>query len=388
MSRYHGYLKTAAAALTPYDGAMPLAHYLKAFFAQRKQMGSRDRRLVTSLCYASFRLSRYAAERTLEERVLLAAHLPGIWPPEALQAVATDWQQLQAQGVELPDASKHAPLLFAPAEWLSAGAAAHSLAAAMLQQPALFLRIRPGGQQAAVQWLQQHEIAFRSLGDDCLQLPNGTQLNGFALNKWAVVQDASSQQTGRLLLAWLQQHQLPIPATVWDCCAASGGKSIMLADHWPGLSLTVSDIRPSILHNLQLRFAEAGLAQPRSAVLDLAQQPALPWKHRFDMVLADVPCSGSGTWARTPEQAAFFSETQLHTFHEKQYRIAAQATKALKPGGLLVYITCSVFAAENEAVVQRLCDSAGLQLIEQLLIDGTAGSADCMFIALLQKQAS
>lgn len=388
MSRFQGYLKTAAAALSHYDGAKPLAHYLKTLFAQRKQMGSRDRRLVTALCYAIFRLGRYAAERTLEERLLLAAHLPGIWPPEALQALATEWQQLRAQGVELPHISKHAHLLFAPAEWLSAGVAAHSLAAAMLQQPALFLRIRPGAQKTTVQWLQQHNIAFRSVGDNCLQLPNGTQLTGFPLNKWAVVQDASSQETGRVLQAWLQQHQLPIPAAVWDCCAASGGKSIMLADQWPGLSLTVSDIRPSILHNLRLRFAEAGLAQPQSAVLDLAQQPALPWKQRFDMVLADVPCSGSGTWARTPEQAAFFSETQLPTFHEKQYRIAAYTSKALKPGGLLVYITCSVFAAENEAVVKRLCGSAGLRLIEQRLIDGTANAADCMFIALLQMPAS
>lgn len=388
MSRYHGYIKTAAAALTPYDGTMPLAHYLKAFFAHRKQMGSRDRRLVTSLCYGCFRLGRYAAERTLEERLLLAAHLPGIWPAEALQALATEWQLLQAQGVELPDASKHAPLLFAPAEWLSAGAAVPRLAAAMLQQPALFLRIRPGAQQATVQWLQQHEIAFRIFGDDCLQLPNGTQLTGFALNKWAVVQDASSQQTGRLLNSWIQKHQLPTPARVWDCCAASGGKSIMLADQWPGLSLTVSDIRPSILHNLQRRFAEAGLAQPPSAVINLAQQPTLPWKQPFDMVLADVPCSGSGTWARTPEQGAFFDERQLHAFHDKQYRIAAQASEALKHGGLLVYITCSVFAAENEAVVKKLTDSSNLEVLEDQLIDGTAKAADSMFIALLKKQAS
>ncbi|MCU0333695.1 MAG: Fmu (Sun) domain-containing protein [Chitinophagaceae bacterium] len=388
MSRYHGYLKTAATALTNYSGESPLSHYLKSFFALRKQMGSRDRRMVAGLCYAFFRLGRYCSQLPVEDRLLLAAHLPGIWPADALLAIAVDWRELQAAGVHLPEPARDADQLFAKRQWLSKGMEIGKLAAAMLQQPALFLRLRPGGEKAAEQWLQQRGIPFARLGNSCLQLPNGAQLTGFELNNWAVVQDASSQQTGHLLLRWLQKHQLLLPGRVWDCCAASGGKSIMLLDQVPQVSLTVSDIRPSILHNLQQRFAAAGLPRPASALLDLEQEPALPWKKPFDLVLADVPCSGSGTWARTPEQRTFFKEELLQVFHEKQYRIAACAGRALPPGGLLFYITCSVFAMENEAVVERLCNNGAFVPLEQQMIDGTGLAADSMFVALLQKQSA
>jgi 16S rRNA (cytosine967-C5)-methyltransferase len=84
-------------------------------------------------------------------------------------------------------------------------------------------------------------------------------------------------------------------------------------------------------------------------VLDATQ--ALPFAHRFDRILLDVPCSGTGTLGRNPEIKWRLAPADLEDLHRRQAALLANARTALAPGGLLVYSTCSLEPEENEAVV-------------------------------------
>jgi 16S rRNA (cytosine967-C5)-methyltransferase len=251
----------------------------------------------------------------------------------------------------------------------------------MLQQPYLFIRYRKKPEQLR-KLLQAKNIPFTQINESCFSLPNATKLQDFLPEKDYVIQDASSQKTGEFFAPQKGESW-------WDCCAGAGGKSLLLKDLQPSLSLTVSDRRATILHNLKERFHLYFNDAPKMLVLDMTDENQLNKqlnKQQFDCIICDVPCSGSGTWARTPEQLYFFEETKLADFHTMQKTIATHALQFLKPNGKLIYLTCSVLKNENEAVVADLVANADLVLEQQQLINGIAIKADSMFAAVLRKK--
>ena len=162
----------------------------------------------------------------------------------------------------------------------------------------------------------------------------------------------------------------------------------MLKDLQPGVQLTVSDKRQTILRNLVDRFSLYKHQQPTKYVLDAADEHELQSKlgdRQFDNIICDAPCSGSGTWARTPEQLFFFKEEYISDFASLQQTIAGNTVRFLKSGGRLIYITCSVFRKENEAVVDAVIEQHKLTIEHQELINGTERKADSMYIAVLRK---
>ena len=100
------------------------------------------------------------------------------------------------------------------------------------------------------------------------------------------------------------------------------------------------------------------------------------------MIIADVPCSGSGTWARTPEQLYFFKEDKIEYYNKLQKNILSGVIPFMKPGGSLLYITCSVFSKENEEVVNYIVENHKLKLVKMELITGYKEKADTLFVAL------
>ncbi|EMI16150.1 RNA methylase, NOL1/NOP2/sun family [Rhodopirellula maiorica SM1] len=169
------------------------------------------------------------------------------------------------------------------------------------------------------------------------------------------VQDAGSL----LALAALQAHQTDALKNqiVCDLCAAPGGKAtaILEALENPGFLLANEPIRsrvPALLHNLSRtgsnRFAISQLDPD-----DLAKKLT----GCFDVVVVDAPCSGQALLSRKRQSISALSPHQIEHSASRQQRILSAATRLLRPGGKLVYSTCTFAAAENEAQIDGLMDS-------------------------------
>ncbi|GAB3432675.1 RsmB/NOP family class I SAM-dependent RNA methyltransferase [Niabella aquatica] len=372
INRFRSHLNTALSIIELYKGEPPFAHFIKKYFSAHKKFGSKDRREITALCYCFFRLGKSYPRLSTEQKVIKGYQLSKeSWPEEW-----ADFFTACDLPVEEPEA------IFPFKSDVSTGIDRAAFERSHLIQPDLFLRIRPGYEQVVKVKLLSANIDVEITGKT-VRMPNSTRINHIiTLNKEAVVQDLSSQETGMFLeKGGTGAPDFPSAMAVWDCCAASGGKSILVKDIYPHILLTVSDVRPSIIFNLKKRFAEAGIKNYNAFVADTAT--ASP-NGCFDLIIADVPCSGSGTWARTPEQLSFFKETRIDEYAALQTAITTNAIRYLKPGGYLLYITCSVFKKENELQVEAL-QAMGMLLVLQKALKGYHKKADTMFAALLRR---
>jgi 16S rRNA (cytosine967-C5)-methyltransferase len=377
---------TAITILQGYNGSLPFHHYIKHHFNAHKKYGSKDRKQIGNLCYQYFRLGHALPDSPLPEKVLLGFFLCQQQSSPLLENLRPDLNG----SIHLSIKEKLALLKLKPSDLfpfmdaLGPSVDKEAFPLSMLVQPLLFLRLRPGKEEQVQQKLSAAGIAFTALNKHCLALPNTAKVDTLIkLNEEAVVQDASSQQVGDFFLQYrptLPNGQYP---AVWDCCAASGGKSILLHDVWQGrCSLTVTDIRSSILFNLSQRFQQAGILHYDSFVADLAE--GAPGNHAYDAIICDAPCTGSGTWSRTPEQLCFFKPAAITEYAQLQKKIITHAITQLKPGGIFYYITCSVFTQENEDNV-AFAQQLGLQLLDAQLIAGWEKQADSMFVAVFRK---
>ena len=123
----------------------------------------------------------------------------------------------------------------------------------------------------------------------------------------------------------------------------------------------------------------------RSYCMDVAQPGSVVKHAPFDAVLADVPCSGSGNWNRSPEQFYFFTKQKSTHYSSLQQQVGQNAIRNCKPGGREYYITCSLFHNENVQVVKSLIENESISLHEQHLVDASMYGGDYMFIAILEK---
>lgn len=388
MSRYYSYINTAKQILGAYDGNVPFASFIRTYFSQHKKYGSKDRKMITHLCYCYFRLGGLIQHAAVEEKILAALFLCSSESNDVLQLLKPEWNE-QVQ-LSIADKLRLAGInstndLFPFVHELSSGIDAVAFSISHLIQPDLFLRSRPGKKEQVMKHLQTAGLSFQLLNDDCIALPNGTKVETIIeLNKDAVVQDYSSQRVGEFL-KMVKPSDSNLKLSVWDCCAASGGKSIMTKDILREIELTVSDVRESILQNLKKRFAEAGINNYKSFVSDLTTNDNRLPANDYQLIIADVPCSGSGTWGRTPEYLSFFKKEQIDTYSQLQKKIATNVLKQVKPGSYFLYITCSVYQKENEEVVTAIQQQCNMQLIEMKLLEGYRQKADTMFAALLKK---
>jgi 16S rRNA (cytosine967-C5)-methyltransferase len=279
---------------------------------------------------------------------------------------------------------------------------AESILAANNEHPPMALRV-----DAAQLNVEEFLRSWRALGREAravpwregavvLERPVAVQvLPGF--DSGAVsVQDCGAQLAAPLLEARAGMRVL-------DACAAPGGKTLHIAQRTPDLAeLVAADDDPLRLARVRENLARAG----RPAVLltaDLRTRPESLAPESFDRVLVDAPCSATGVIRRHPDIKLLRRATDIEAFASTQRAILATAFELLRPGGRLVYCTCSILPAENEAVVcgflrgepravlagwpEGLVPPPGLKAREagwQLLPGGEAGT-DGFYYACLHK---
>ncbi len=392
MSRYHAWINTARNLLAGYRGEEPFPAALKKYFAAHKNAGSRDRKAIAHLCYCFFRTGNLTEALPPEERLVAGVFLCAAGPDPILEAMQPDWNAAAAAAFEqkcaLLNIEARPELIFPWSAALSTVIAYKDYCLSFLQQPDLFIRIRPGYRTSVLQRLEKAGVIFKQVADDCLALPNATRVETLLqTDREVVVQDRSSQQVLQLAADVLPSagDSAEKSIKVWDCCAGSGGKSIMACDLFGRIELTVSDIRESILLNLRKRFESAGIKNYRAFTADLAAGKAVPADSSFNLIIADVPCTGSGTWGRSPEQLYYFKEEKITQYAALQQKIVSSVWPALKPGGFLLYSTCSVFETENEGVVEYMKTKFHPVSVRMEWLKGYTQKADSMFAAILRK---
>lgn len=160
------------------------------------------------------------------------------------------------------------------------------------------------------------------------------------------VQDEGSQLIAHLVAAAPGQ-------AVWDYCAGAGGKTLAIAASMLNQGrIIATDTISWRLQRSRERLKRAGVHNVECHVLD---ETTHKWvkrqQEKFDRVLIDVPCSGSGTWRRNPDLKWRLTEDGFQELLVTQAEILKKAAKLVKPGGRLIYSTCSLFEAENQAQI-------------------------------------
>lgn len=270
-----------------------------------------------------------------------------------------------------------------PAWWLEQLRAAYpdqwmALAESVNQRPPMTLRVNPKriSVEQYLQALANAGLAGTRIGEQAVRLARAfpvSQVPGFAEG------DVSVQDAGAQLAAPL--CEVSDGMQVLDACAAPGGKT--------GHLLELADIHVTAVESDAARAARihdnlARLEQRADVVVGDASRPKDWWDGQpFDRILADVPCSASGIVRRHPDIRWLRRETDIAKLMTEQRRIVSQLWPLLKPGGILVYVTCSIFPTEGEEQARwfgaQLPDAIRLQAPGQLLpgikAPETAGSA-------------
>ena len=287
-------------------------------------------------------------------------------PPWLANAIAHDWPN-QAEAVMAAD-NLEPPLMLRANRRVTTRAA-------------LLERLHLDGQTASAHpWLA-----------DAIVLPNGgevTRLPGFAAGEFAV-QDGAAQAAADLLDAQPGQRVL-------DACAAPGGKACHLLER-TDLSLVALDADPRRMRRIGENLERLGL-HAELRVGD-ASNPQAWWDGvPFDRILIDAPCSATGVLRRRPDVRLHRRESDVATLAAQQQGILRGLWPLLKPGGRLLYATCSLLRAENEAAIEALLAVAGdARVVPLTLPAGQAatrgwqilpgdGGLDGMYYAALVKQ--
>jgi 16S rRNA (cytosine967-C5)-methyltransferase len=366
---------------------------VQAIVEALSRKGAGEPRLQALLWCALYALDsgRYAPYTVVDQAVRAVALLE-LWPARGyvnglLRSFLRERDALERRIAADPQALYQHPLWWIEALQRSCPEDWRAVLAAGNTHPPMCLRVnrRRTTTAAYAERLAAEGIAARGIGDAGLLLAKAVpveRLPGFAAGDVSV-QDAGAQRAAALL-------ELAPGQRVLDACAAPGGKSAHI--------LETADVTLTALDTDATRATriEAGLARLRlAASVRVADCTALEawWDGQpFERILADVPCSGSGVARRHPDIKWLRWAQDLPAFARRQVAILDALWFALAPGGKLLYVTCSMFAEENGAVVDTFC--ARTPRARRVALPGGAPAQllpdsehDGFYFALLEKAA-
>ncbi|MFZ9296520.1 MAG: hypothetical protein ACO259_09980, partial [Bacteroidia bacterium] len=324
-------LKVVQSILEGYDYQKAFHLHFAHLCQQNRNWGSKDRKIYKAICYAYFRLGHLSSKCTLEEGILMAV--------KGLNDGFADIDQKS---------------IFPYTELCTDKLSALRWYDCLLQQKPVYLSVHPKHLASVKQFIHNNGMTCVYEQGNCIGLAPNTACDELIQRGWAWVMDKASQTIA-------SQVDIQTNDTVWDACSGAGGKALYLTAFKPGpFHLTCSDKRLSILDNLKERFKTLQFQQPKVELADLTKGFQLP--NAYDVIVLDVPCTGSGTWGRTPEHIAHFDLQSIQSYQVLQQNIFAEVIKHLKPNGRLYYMTCSVFKAENEDNINYWAKHYDLQI--------------------------
>ncbi len=412
-----------------FGGGRPADRALSVYFRENRQCGSRDRQLISETVFGVFRnwgVLRFLLTPERRQAVMDGSAAPGSRELEQLIFGAafldrTDFPAIKLLARQLgigrlENCSSYVGRCrelwslwgveheFSSAdqlpEWIAGYTAPdfplEKYAVSLTRRPPMWLRFQTPDRDETIKALaaMDMDIVLHERIADAAAVRNA-RVNLFTLEEFRSgkfeVQDLASQVIG-LAAA-------PKSGERWfDCCAGAGGKTLQLASIMKRKGTVVaSDIRSYKLDDLRKRSRRAGF--PNIMTREWNGRPLSAKQANFDGVLVDAPCSCSGVWRRNPDGCWTLKESEIAEMASLQSSILAAASAGVKPGGVLVYATCSIFTAENEDVVRGFLASHPDFVLEEFEnpLDGerVAGGmlqvypgdddCDCMFAARMRR---
>ena len=321
----------------------------------RSRLKSRDQDMALLLEIGFFQLTEMdiPAHAAVSETVAVARRRGKPWAAKLINAVLRRFQRDSAACLQAVDADP-ARQASVP-DWLLAHLRRdwpddwQALLAAQNTRAPMTLRVnrRRTSRDAYLERLAAEGIGARALAgfEDALVLDNAvavSALPGFAAGDCSV-QDAVAQWAAPLLAATEGDRVL-------DACAAPGGKAAHVLEH-AQVSLLAADIDAERLQRVEETCARLGLSAT-VRVADASDPGQWPAQERFDRILIDAPCSGTGVIRRHPDIKWLRREADIAHLAVRQRALLDTLWPRLAPGGRLVYCTCSVLRAENESVIE------------------------------------
>ena len=419
-----------------------LDRFLSSYWRENRQFGSRDRRLFSESIFAFFRFYGWlkmlltAEERTLLEQGFsrqlagrsVAILLAGAWQLENLEPEPA--HLLLAKEFELPALTGREKVVENNPDWRRERFAliAENLTGRTFELPAWEL-LQSSWSLEFLQDMEDMTAYFAKLAERpplWLRVQNAPVENviqelaraGLSVKRHEKLANALAVVSGSVNLYTLPAYRegrvevqdlaSQVIAAVcdprkgerwWDCCAGAGGKTLALAELMQRTGKVVAgDIRSYKLDDLKKRARRSGFPNIETRPWDGNKVP--PRKSAsFDGILIDAPCSCSGVWRRNPDGRWNSSAEEVEKVTAIQRNVLENVLNALRPGGVLVYATCSVFEAENSAMIrdflarhaefelEPFADPLTGRMTDGMLkISGAISDSDSMFAARLRRK--
>ena len=391
--REESLIRKVKAITEGYTFTQPFANYLKEHFKNHPEMGARDRRETRGWSFNLLRIGNNLMELPFENRLSAACFLCSndIYP--SLSYLLKNYSAFQEGDLKKPldvkinivqeKYSSFMPdKIFQMVEHLTPQIPKKEWFLSFLKKPKVWIRIRKNFRDDIIDELKEKNISFTP-DDDPLILsfePDVSLDKTIAYQKgFFEVQDKFSQLTREYFQPKANEYW-------WDACAGAGGKSLLLNEETANIRIFATDIRENILKTYVERMKKSGYPASETNILDLSSPLTNFSGKNFDGIITDVPCSGSGTWSRSPEWLLEIPDKKLAEHYiPLQRKIVSNVIPYLKAGFPLIYITCSVFKNENEENIEYFVNNLPLKLEKTAYLHGYEFRGDTLFIARFNK---
>ena len=367
-----------------------LDHALAAAFEENPRWGKRDRGFIAETVFEVVRWRRALSFLVDSEEgnaicaaqwVRMGYEIPDWWTYKGLGA-----EDIRAREPDL--AGQPRAVRESIPDWLDElgsselGDAWDAEIAALNQRAPVFLRVNTlkGSRAEAIEWLASHQVTASEVPGlpDALVIAPGKALpKPLRIEGRVEIQDGGSQLIAPLLDPQAGER-------VIDACSGAGGKSLHLAALMGDDGrIFAMDVDEKKLSELDRRAKRAGARCVKTKTI--TQTTPVDFAEVADRLLIDAPCSGLGTLKRQPDLKWRLKPAQLERVRGIQKELLATYTAMLKPGGTLVYATCSILPSENRAAVDSLLETGDFTLSSERPVSPAATGFDGFYAARLVK---